>query len=243
MKRVLKTVELFSGGQSFSKIMRAHGHRTFTVDIEDIVASDGGKTDLVKDIFDVHSVDLPNDIDILWASPPCVCFSPASLHYYWNSDGSIRKEHYYKVRVHIEMVNALMRLIERLCNWNHGMVFFVENPVGKMRRLSEMKKTENEILRKEITYCQYGDERMKPTDIWTNAFWWKPRPACKRGDPCHRAAPGGRKVDQYTLEGEEVKNVGGVDGRGKNFTTTDKLERAAIPPALFEEILEQMPAE
>jgi hypothetical protein len=32
MKKKLRTVELFSGTKSFSKVMQAAGHRTFTID-------------------------------------------------------------------------------------------------------------------------------------------------------------------------------------------------------------------
>ena len=234
MKNKIRTVELFSGGQSFSKVMRKHGHRTFTVDVKDIVASDGGKTDLVKDILDVSIDDFPYVPHIIWASPPCTVFSPASMHHYW--DGGVPKpEHVDKIATHIQYITHVMGNIIGEMN-TEAFYFFIENPVGKMRQL---KIPRLYAPRKEITYCQYGEERMKPTDIWTNADWWKPRRPCKRGDQCHIASPGGKKVHQYTLDGEEVRSVGGVDGRGNNFKTTDKLERAAIPAALFEEILEQ----
>ena len=235
--RHLKTVELFSGGQSFSKVMRAHGHRTFTVDVEDITASDGGKTDLVKDILEVGIDDFPYTPDIIWASPPCTVFSPASRHHYWKKEygrTEPKVEHREVVNRHIDYVHQTYILIDEFLK-KRRVFYFIENPVGVLRELWFMKERDKET----ITYCQYGDERMKPTDIWTNAFRWKPRRPCKRGDQCHIASPSGKKVHQYTLDGEEVRSVGGVDGRGNNFKTTDKLERAAIPAALFEEILEQ----
>jgi hypothetical protein len=30
-----------------------------------------------------------------------------------------------------------------------------------------------------VWYCQYGDDRAKPTDIWTNSKTWIPKPMCK----------------------------------------------------------------
>jgi hypothetical protein len=72
-----------------------------------------------------------------------------------------------------------------------------------------------------VTYCQYGDERMKPTDIWTNAYWWEPKSLCKNGDPCHVKAPRGSKTGTQGLKGA--------------------MERGAIPPNLFIEIFEQIP--
>lgn len=45
------------------------------------------------------------------------------------------------------------------------------------------------LYRYTVTYCQYGDTRMKPTDIWTNHFNPKFKAICKNGDKCHEAAP------------------------------------------------------
>lgn len=72
-----------------------------------------------------------------------------------------------------------------------------------------------------ITYCQYGDTRMKPTDIWTNADWFVPRPKCKNGDRCHDAAPRGTSQGTQKIKGA--------------------MNRGVIPPALFEDILLQAP--
>jgi hypothetical protein len=68
-----------------------------------------------------------------------------------------------------------------------------------------------------VTYCQYGDDRMKPTDIWTNSNVWVPRPMCKNGAPCHIAAPRGSKT--------------GTQGRSNAY------ERSKIPEDLCQEIL------
>ena len=38
-----------------------------------------------------------------------------------------------------------------------------------------------DLPRKTVTYCKYGDMRMKPTDIWTNDITWIPRKECKKG--------------------------------------------------------------
>ena len=75
------------------------------------------------------------------------------------------------------------------------------------------------FIRHTVTYCQYGDTRMKPTDIWTNATWWKPRSICKNGMPCHESAPRGSKTGTQGIDGAK--------------------DRGVIPPQLFEEILQQ----
>ena len=54
--------------------------------------------------------------------------------------------------------------------------------------------------RNTVTYCQYGDTRMKPTDIWSNTQWVS-KPICKNGAPCHVRAPRGAKTGTQGLDG------------------------------------------
>lgn len=58
-----------------------------------------------------------------------------------------------------------------------------------------------------VTYCQYGDTRMKPTDIWTNHPDPKFKPPCHNGDPCHVAAPRGAKTGTQGLSGSKERSV------------------------------------
>ena len=76
-----------------------------------------------------------------------------------------------------------------------------------------------ELPRFTVTYCQYGDDRMKPSDLWSTVEGWVPRPPCRNGDDCHVAAPRGsttgtqgrdgavsRSMVPYEL-GEEIRSV------------------------------------
>lgn len=58
-----------------------------------------------------------------------------------------------------------------------------------------------------VTYCQYGDTRMKPTDIWTNHPDPQFKPMCKNGDPCHTPAPRGSKTGTQGLKGSKERSV------------------------------------
>ena len=75
-------------------------------------------------------------------------------------------------------------------------------------------------IRHTVTYCQYGEDRMKPTDIWSNATWWNPRKPCKNGMPCHTAAPRGSRTGTQGIE--------------------DSRDRARIPLELFHELFTQL---
>lgn len=81
--------------------------------------------------------------------------------------------------------------------------FFIENPRGKMRKMDCMQ----ELPRYTVTYCQYGDTRMKPTDLWTNHPNPKFKPMCKNGDPCHVAAPRGSRTGTQGLKDATERSV------------------------------------
>lgn len=74
------------------------------------------------------------------------------------------------------------------------------------------------IPRYTVTYCQYGDKRMKPTDIWTNHPNPKFKPPCKNGDRCHEPAPRGSSTGTQSLK--------------------NRIEKAKIPNELCEHIVE-----
>ena len=75
-----------------------------------------------------------------------------------------------------------------------------------------------DIPRYTVTYCQYGDTRMKPTDIFTNHPNPNFKPPCKKGDSCHVSAPRGSKTGTQGL-----KNA---------------IERSKIPQKLCEHIVD-----
>ena len=58
-----------------------------------------------------------------------------------------------------------------------------------------------EATRYTVTYCQYGDTRMKPTDLWSNLSDLELKPMCKNGDSCHEAAPRGAKTGTQGVKG------------------------------------------
>ena len=195
-----QTIELFSGTMSFSKVAKQHGFNTFTLE-KDI----SFEADLHKDILEVTPKDLPKDCFVLWASPPCTSFSVASIGKSWIGNYCPRR---VETALGIAYVLKTIDLIRKI----KPTYWFIENPRGVLRKMAFMQEFE----RHTITYCQYGDTRMKPTDIWTNCEKWTPRPVCKNGDKCHSPAPRGSKAGTQGLIGAK--------------------DRSVIPPALFNEI-------
>ena len=150
----MKIVELFCGTKSISKVFKEAGHDTFTVD-NDIIH----RPDLLIDILKLQKSSFPKEFqkpDVVWASPPCQTFSVASIGQYWRNDYRPSNS---KCALGIAMVLKTVELIKELNpeNW------FIENPVGVLRKLNLING-----IKITVTYCRYGDNRMKPTDIWNN---------------------------------------------------------------------------
>ena len=206
----MKTLELFAGSRSFSKVAESYGFKTYTTDNQDFK-----KINQVCDIFDF---DLQKAIeslggkpDIIWASPPCTYFSVASIGHHWYPNHTPKTK---QAVLGIKIIQETKKII----NYIKPKYWFIENPRGKLRKLEVVK----DLPINTITYCSYGDMRMKPTDIWTNFSFWKPRPMCKNGNrECHhQPAPRGSITGTQGLKGS--------------------YERSKIPPQLFEELFEQM---
>ena len=181
----MRTVELFSGTKSFSKVAKKYGHSTFTIDF-----SPTDQPDLCADILAVDS--LPS-CDILWASPPCTCFSVASIGTHWGGGYRVYEPKSLGAKTSLLVIQKMLDLI----NKTKPKYWFIENPRGVLRKLPIMQG----LTRHTITYCQYGDDRMKPTDIWTNYKEWTPKKPCKNGDTCHVSAPRGSRTGTQGIKG------------------------------------------
>lgn len=202
----MKVLELFAGSRSVGIAAEELGMEVFSSDINNF---DG--IDYQVDILNFDCSKVPFVPDIIWASPPCTAFSVAALGHHWTGG---KGAYIPRTETAILGMNIARKTID-IINHFKPRFFFVENPRGMMRKMSFMNDLHAD--RKTITYCQYGDDRMKPTDIWTNSTTWIPRPMCKNGDPCHIAAPRGAKT--------------GTQGRMNAY------ERSKIPKELCLEIL------
>jgi len=214
----MKSIELFAGTQSFTKVAKSRGFETITIDNE---------VKLMPDIaMDIMNLDALGDrFDVLWASPPCTTFSVASISHYW-ADGKPKND---KALHGIAMLEKTIELISQ----SEPTYWFIENPRGMMRKIIDELFSKHGITdydRHTVSYCQYGSKIMKPTDIWANCKEWSSRPICKPGALCHERAGRGSKTGVqgiYSLEWERA--------RGNSATA-----RGVIPPALFIEIFEHI---
>jgi hypothetical protein len=114
--------------------------------------------DITADVMDLRPSDLLDtlgeyDYLVIVASPPCTVFSPAGNHDLWDMDA--QEPTAPKSQAHVALAYHTIGLIQALA----PDYWFVENPRGRMRWvLGQPKAT--------VTYCQYGRDYMKPTDLW-----------------------------------------------------------------------------
>lgn len=195
----MKVLELFAGTRSIGKAFEERGHEVFSVDwdeqFEDIDWY-GDVMNLTADYVLKHF----GHPDVIWASPDCTTYSIAAIshHRVREEDGNLapKSEYAKKCDDVNEHVHNLIRELKPT-------YWFIENPRGGMRKMRFMR----ELPRYTVTYCQYGDDRMKPTDIWTNHPDPKFKPPCHNGDPCHQAAPRGSKTGTQGRKGHVERSV------------------------------------
>lgn len=205
----MNILELFAGSRSIGNVADNLGMNVFSVDWENYKG-----VDLQIDVEYLEKEQIPFIPDMVWASPDCTTYTIAAISTHRN--GILPKTEYAKK---CDNVNQhFIQLIKEWLEINPDMVFFIENPRGMLRKMPFMQ----EFQRHTVWYCQYGDDRAKPTDIWTNSKTWIPRPICHNGNKnCHhQPAPRGSKT--------------GTQGRKGHY------ERGMIPEQLCSEILQSL---
>lgn len=202
----MKILDLYAGigGQQRRSMIESRGHEYITLDyIEKFNCS------ITANIFDLRPESF-GYYDFVWASPPCEAFSVASISHHWT--GGFRE--YVPKTEHAVMSKRLVIHTIEIIRGINPKGWIIENPRGVLRKMPFMI----DLPRVTVTYCQYGDNRMKPTDLWGSVAGWHPRPMCKNRAPCHVSAPRGAKTGTQGLKGA--------------------AERSVVPMALWLEILE-----
>jgi len=203
----MNILELFAGSRSLGNEADRLGHNVFSVDWDK-----HENIDLCIDIENLQIQDVPFIPNMVWASPDCTTYSITACSTHRKGSVYPKSEYAFKC----DRVNKhWLGLIKYWLFINPEMIFFIENPRGMLRKMPFMQ----EFKRHTVWYCQYGDDRAKPTDIWTNSKKWMPRPVCSNGNKnCHHTpAPRGSKTGTQGIK--------------------DSYNRSMIPKQLCLEIL------
>ena len=205
----IKVAEFFAGSRSIGNCAEEMDMEVFSIDWEPF-----DKIDFVGDVEYMSNEDVPFIPDVVWGSPDCTTYSIAAISTHRNNT-----EPKSEYAIKCDRVNQhFISMIDKWLLINPNMIFFIENPRGMLRKMPFMQR----FKRHTIWYCQYGDDRAKPTDIWTNSEKWIPKPVCRNGntDCHHQPAPRGSKT--------------GTQGRDKTF------DRSKIPYQLCSDILKSI---
>ena len=207
----MKVLELFAGTRSIGRAFEARGHEVYSVEWDKSFTD----IDLYADIGKLTAEEILRDFgrpDVIWASPDCSTYSVAALGHH--RDGTTPKTNYARFcdTVNAHVVDLILALRPRY--------WFVENPRAMMRKMPFIDRLlrDGHGTRHTVTYCKYGEKRMKPTDIFTNHPDPRFIPPCKNGDPCHERAPRGSRTGTQGIDGSK--------------------DRARIPAALCNHIVE-----
>jgi site-specific DNA-cytosine methylase len=186
--------DFFAGTGSATKAFEDAGHTVIKVELDTYFEAD--ERDILKLTAD-ELVSKYGRPDFIWASPPCTTFSVASIGKHWNVDKTPKTE---AAKLAIELVSHTIKLITDI---NPKLGWLMENPRGMLRNQSVV----SHLPRRTVTYCGYGDFRMKPTDVWGSIGKWISRPACKNGDKCHQSAPRGSRTGTQGINGAKDRSV------------------------------------
>ena len=196
----MKILELFAGTRSIGKAFEARGHEVFSVEWD----KDFENIDLYADIGQLTAADILGRFgqpDVIWASPDCTTFSVAAISYHRKLNKQTKSLD--PITEYARFCDAVDQNMLRLIRELDPTFYFIENPRGGMRKMEWMQG----LPRYTVTYCQYGETRMKPTDIWTNHPDPQFKPPCKNGDPCHVSAPRGAKTGTQGIKGSRDRSI------------------------------------
>lgn len=196
----MKILELFAGTRSIGKAFEARGHEVFSVEWD----KDFENIDLYADIGQLTAADILEQFglpDVIWASPDCTTFSVAAISYHRKLNKQTKSLD--PITEYARFCDAVDQNMLRLIRELDPTFYFIENPRGGMRKMEWMQG----LPRYTVTYCQYGETRMKPTDIWTNHPDPQFKPPCKNGDPCHVSAPRGARTGTQGIKGARDRSI------------------------------------
>lgn len=189
--------DFFSGTGSSTQAFKDAGHTVVSFELDESFAATENVN--IMDLSVEYLLETYGKPDFIWASPPCTAFSVASIGHHWTGGAGAYIPKTPEASFNQLLVAKTLELIDGLAP-SHG--YLVENPRGMLRKLPVVA----DRYRRTVTYCQYGDERMKPTDLWGVVPGWVARQPCKNGMSCHVAAPRGSRTGTQGIKGAKDRS-------------------------------------
>ena len=206
---IMRILELFCGTKSVSKVAVRCGY-------DEVVSVDANpkcSPTICVSILDFKYKMYPvGYFRFVWASPPCTEFSIAKT---------------VGVRKIAEATLVVQRTLE-IINYFQPSYFCIENPVGLLRWQPCMEAYQK--FRKTVSYCRYGYEYRKNTDLWTNVVFDAKR--CVKGFYCKQKEEKGCHMVICQ------KGQSSLGTHVKKELVLSLNDRYRVPPQLLTDILE-----
>lgn len=222
-KTKLKVLDLCSGLGGFSQAFKDIHHEVITVDVEPRF-----NPTICKDVMELQPKDFSQygQFDVILASPPCNCFSIASVYRHW--DKTTKKPKDEQTKQAIRLVGHVLWLIINL----NPRFWVLENPRGMLRnvlgkpQITTFFASWQDWEERQDSLKAFHDVRkpsFKATDLWgvfpEGIKWQKPKDWVK--------APRGSKVG---TQGIKDKDLRAKIPYGLSFAICIACERELLNP-------------
>ena len=122
-------LELFCGTKSVGSVFEGRGWVVVSVDVDPRT-----NPTICTDIIDFDPMQIPQHVNLIWASPPCTEYSIAKTR-------GVRK---------LEEANRIVAMTLDICRY-FGCPFFIENPYGMLRKQTVVEGVPMRL----VDYCMY----------------------------------------------------------------------------------------
>jgi hypothetical protein len=165
----MRSLDLFCGTKSFSKIAENHGYETHTLDILEKF-----NPSICCDIMQWDYKEFPPGyFHIIWSSPNCKDYS--KMNFICN-----------KMDKDLTESNNLIQRVLDIIDYFQPTYWFLENPqTGKLKDQIFMQ----DLPYNDIDYCKYDYTYRKRTRIWNNSPFVG-LPLCKKNQYCNHIVDG-----------------------------------------------------
>ena len=175
-----KTLDLFCGTKSFSKVAEKNGYETYTLDILEKF-----NPTFCCDLMNWDYKQFPvGYFDIIWASPNCKDYS--SLNFLRKGEKDLTES------------NNLIKRVLEIIDYYKPKYWYLENPQTGKLKLQEFMM---DLSYNDVDYCKYGFNYRKRTRIWNNNPNWTGKILCKKNNYCDKKIDGKHKNFRYITRG------------------------------------------